>query len=73
MPARALRPAAPPPLLAWREMRELDGMRARRRDLQARIAALPRHAHRRVALEARLGELTAAIIASALELLRGAS
>ena len=73
MAARALRPAPPPPLLAWRELRELDGMRARRAELQARIAALPKHAHRRVALEARLGELTAAIIAREIQILRGAS
>lgn len=47
------------PLLAWNELREIDLVEARRRELRRRIVLLPPRSHRRVELEARLRELTA--------------
>lgn len=46
------------PLLDWPERHEVERLEAKRRDLMDRINALPRNAHRRVELEARLRTLT---------------
>lgn len=52
-----------PPLLVWRERHELDRLEQERLDLAMRVAALPRHSHRRIALQARLTVITHRILA----------
>lgn len=47
-----------PPLLSWPETRAIGCLAAQRADLKRRIDALPRNSHRRIALIARLDELT---------------
>ena len=47
------------PLLAWSEQREIDRLQLQRDQLQARISALPRRAHKRVELEYQLRVVTA--------------
>lgn len=52
-----LRPPAPP-LLTWPERAEIARLADERASLAVRVAALRPHSHRRVALQARLAELT---------------
>ena len=47
------------PLFIWPEQAKIDALADQRGDLHACIVELPRMAHRRVVLEARLAELTA--------------
>lgn len=46
------------PLLDWPERIEIERLEDERRDLHAQIVALPRHAHRRIELQARLKLVT---------------
>mgnify|MGYP001457209847 CR=1 FL=1 len=58
--ARRLPPETPTlPLLTWPQARLIGRMEEERRQLRERIARLPRHAHYRLELEARLRDLTA--------------
>ncbi len=47
------------PLFCWSELAEIDALRQQREDLQHSIERLPKMAHRRLVLEARLSDLTA--------------
>lgn len=67
--AREAQPAAFP-LLVWHEQSEIDRLAQERADLQRRINALRKHAHRRVELEARLRDLTRRQIALEMEIRR---
>jgi hypothetical protein len=49
----------PLPLLDWPEQVEIARLQARREQLAARIAALPRYSHKRIELETRLRIVTA--------------
>ncbi len=46
------------PLFCWSELAAIDALRQQREDLQASIERLPKMAHRRLVLEARLSDLT---------------
>lgn len=59
------------PLLAWRELAELDALRAEHRSLLGRIESLRPCSHRRVVLQAKLEHLTARILAAELALKGG--
>lgn len=48
-----------PSLFVWREQSEIVQLQAQRDELLARIRQLRPHCHRRIVLQARLGELTA--------------
>lgn len=67
--ARAAHPLpAVVPLLAWRELQELDALKAERRALIGRIEAMRPCSHRRIVLQSDLERLTARIIAAELAL-----
>nr|WP_278437070.1 hypothetical protein [Brucella anthropi] len=48
------------PLLIWNELAEIGRLQAQRQCLETRIAVLRPHSHRRVELEAKLRDVTAA-------------
>lgn len=58
MMVRAAQQLSVLPLLAWSEQREIDRLQLQRDQLQARIDALPRRAHKRVELEYQLRVVT---------------
>ena len=60
----AAAPAGPPPLLVWEELRACDGLRAEVARLKDRIARLPPHSGRRVALQDRLTRKVAELLAA---------
>ncbi|WP_276200381.1 hypothetical protein [Chelatococcus sp. XZ-Ab1] len=64
MPRAAARPSAPPPLLVWDELRQIEQMRFEREQLRQRVARLPLHCHRRIVLQARLEQLTLQLVAA---------
>ena len=47
------------PLLGWPEQAKIDALEEKRIELHDSIVTLPKMAHRRIVLEARLAELTA--------------
>lgn len=57
--ARASSPAVPA-LFVWREQAEIARLQAQRDELIARIGRLRPHCHRRIELQARLQQITAA-------------
>lgn len=52
-----------PALFVWREQAEIDRLQAQREALIARIGRLRPHCHRRIELQARLQQITAAQLA----------
>lgn len=52
-----------PALFVWREQVEIDRLQAQRAELIARIGRLRPHCHRRIELQARLQQITAAQLA----------
>lgn len=60
--ARASSPAVPA-LFVWREQAEIARLQAQRDELIARIGRLRPHCHRRIELQARLQQITAAQLA----------
>jgi hypothetical protein len=70
--ARRSAPAEVLPLLAWPQARVAARLEEERRLLSERIARLPRHAHYRLELEARLREITTRQMHIEIEMRRGA-
>lgn len=68
MPRRSPHEGPVLPLLTWPQARLVERLEAERAGLASRIARLPRHAHYRLELEARLRELTARQIRLEIEL-----
>lgn len=64
-------PGIQTPLLDWPERREVDRLESVRRELMGRIHNLPRNAHKRVELEARLRTLTTQQLQLALTMDKG--
>jgi hypothetical protein len=73
MPGRlAPAPINAVPLFVAGEIARLDRLVAQRDNLKDLIARLPRHAHRRVILQARLSEIVLEILKLEAQLYRGA-
>lgn len=46
------------PLFAWQSQKRIADLQSQRERLMAKIATLPRHAHKRIELELRLRDMT---------------